>query len=290
MDRTLLPLRRPGVAGLCLGLAMLGALAAPARADDVGVTIQTTLSTAYKNTAALTPAITSQLNGGAANSDDPRVIGETLKKLRDGDVLVLAIHSNPSVFALGKTTKPWSEFWKTFGIARPPRLSVAILGGCMADHIEKDDSFKPIAPEKVGELRQIFNAETIYTPKGVIPYVLALNNTNGILTSLMSNKKLSEIDLGGKWYQSISPRWVTPIRWQKATLKELRGTDAASGAYEAGLDVAAGRRKMADTYPLYKDDPVLALEFKSGFARGREEDQQGRAAEYDRLRRQIEGR
>ena len=207
---------------------------------DVGVTLQTTKSSAYKGTAALTPAIVGKLNGGAANSDDIATIAATLRKLKNGDILVLAMHSNPRVFAVGDKVFEWSRFWSTFGIRNPPRLAAAILGGCMFEE-GNDDKILPITGAQVRALRATFNSEIIYTPRGAIQFYVALNDTHGILTSLLANKKLKDFDLGGRWNQNVSSRWLIKNRWSTTSLRNLRNVNASSRAYEAGVDAGLGR-------------------------------------------------
>lgn len=229
-----------------------------ARAEDVGVTIQTTLSTAYKGTAPLTASITGKLKGGAEDSHDVAKIAAHLRKLKDGDVLVLAIHSSQRIFAIGGKTHPWSDFWKVFGIAQPPRLSAAILGGCMVEDLDSA-KIKPITPDQVRELRGHLNAEIIYTPRGAIPFILALNNTDGILTSLLSNKKLKDIDLDGKWYQNVSTRWTIQSRWSELTLNNLRRVSGTSRAYEAGVDARLKRANPDNTAKKFDADPAYKM-------------------------------
>lgn len=234
----------------------LGALLASvgfhhARAEDVGVTIQTTRSTAYKGTAPLTASIAGKLKGGAEDSDDVAKIAAHLRKLKDGDVLVLAIHSSQRIFAIGGKVHPWADFWKVFGIAQPPRLAAAILGGCMVEDLDSA-KIKPITPAQVRELRGHLNAEIVYTPRGAIPFILALNNTDGILTSLLANKKLKDIDLDDKWYQSVSARWTIQDRWTAVSLNNLRRVNASSRAYEAGVDARLRKAKPDNKDPAYQ--------------------------------------
>jgi hypothetical protein len=207
---------------------------------DVGVTLQTTKSEAYKGTAALTPAIVGKLKGGAANSDSIETIGASLRKLKDGDILVLAMHSNPKVFAIGDKVHPWATFWSTFGIQNPPRLAAAILGGCMFEEGD-DNKIRPITGAQVRTLRAIFNAEIIYTPRGAIQFYVALNDTNGLLGSLLADKKLKDIDLQGRWNQNVSARWLIQNRWSTASLNNLRRVNQSSRAYEAGVDAGLGQ-------------------------------------------------
>jgi len=265
---------------LAIGLGvLLAGFIGGAQAEDVGVTLQTTKSTAYTGTRALTPPIVAKLKGGAANSDSYATIGETLRKLKDGDILVLAMHSNPNVFAIGKTTHPWSEFWSRFGIQNPPRLAAAILGGCMFDETD-DEKILPITDVQVRALRATFNSEIIYTPRGAIQFYVALNDSNGILTSLLADKKLKDFDLGGRWNQNVSRRWLIQDRWSTASLNNLRRVNASSRAYEAGVD-AGMNKNNADIATL---SGAPGFELGKTHATQQTRDQQ---TEYDRVRKLI---
>ncbi len=267
---------------LAIGLGLLLAgVTGGASAEDVGVTLQTTKSTAYTGTRALTPPIVAKLKGGAANSDDIATIGETLRKLKDGDILVLAMHSNPKVFAVGQRTPPWAQFWSTFGIQNPPRLAAAILGGCMFEEGD-DEKITPISAADVRKLRAVFNAEIIYTPRGAIQFYVALNDSNGILTSLLADKRLAAIDLAGRWNQNVSSRWLIQNRWSTANLNNLRRVNQSSRAYEAGVDAALGRTNPDGTS--LSGAPGYELGMTHGNANNKNDEHH---KEYEKVRKMI---
>lgn len=199
---------------------LLCAVPSASVALDTGITIQTTKSSAYKGTQPLTKAVTNQLKGTPENSDDPIAIGKALRQLRDGDILVLAVHSNPEVFGLGKKLVLWQDFWKTFNIARPPRLASVIIGGCMTFEVkEKGESrYTHVEEGDLQVIRDVFNAKTIFSPKGEIMPAIAIDDTKNLLLALFSGKKLADIDLQRKWHYVADPR----IEKRKVTLNHLR--------------------------------------------------------------------
>ena len=107
-------------------------------AKNVGITISTTLSSSYPSTNPLRQE-TVDLLDLTENSDNEAIIGDALKQLQDGDVLVLSVHSNPESFAVGqrKPIPKWSQFWETFGVNKPPGLRAVIIGGCMANKVKE---------------------------------------------------------------------------------------------------------------------------------------------------------
>lgn len=189
-------------------------------AVDVGVTLQTSRSTSYKHTQPLTKPITGKL-GASENSDDPALIGRALRQLGDGDVLVLAVHSNPEVFGLGRNVVAWSDFWNSFGIERPPRLAAVIIGGCMTDEVGegKDKRYVHVTENDLQAIRSAFNTKTLFAPGSEIMPSVAINDTNGILGSLLAGKKLADINLQKRWHYVAGPG----IDKKAVTLKELRG-------------------------------------------------------------------
>ncbi len=73
----------------------------------MGITLITTLSSSYKNTLPLSGDVVSMLSA-AKKSDKKEEIAEILQTLRNGDILVMSVHSNPSVFAIGKEAMHWA--------------------------------------------------------------------------------------------------------------------------------------------------------------------------------------
>jgi len=287
MSGTRQSLRRRGAAGLAIVLiTAFGVISSSVLADDVGVTLQTTLSDAYKGTVPLPAGTVGLLKGGAEDSNDPAKIRATLRKLRDGDVLVLATHSNPEIFAIGGRTPNWTDFWKTFGIEKPPRLAAVIIGGCMVQHIGNDEIQKITIPQ-VNGLRAIFNAEILYAPKGAIHVVTARKNTFELLTSLLADKKLNDFKLGEQWYQSVSYRWTIQNRWKTVSLNNLRRVNAASRAYEAGVAARLRKQQAGDAGKAFDQDPAMKQAFLLGYEHA-DVGPDTQRAEYDKVRKMIE--
>ncbi len=203
-------------AALCLALLV----PVCASAVDVGVTLQTSRSTSYKHTQPLTKPVTGKL-GASENSDDPAVIGRALRQLNDGDILVLAVHSNPGVFGLGKNVVEWKDFWRSFGIARPPQLASVIIGGCMSNEFGEDNDkrYVHVTEKELEHIRSIFNAKTLFAPGSEIMPPVAINDTDGILGSLLAGKKLADINLQKRWRYLAGPG----VSKNSVTLKDLRG-------------------------------------------------------------------
>ncbi len=213
--------RRRGCMTMMQGMAVMAFfLLSPLflSAADTGITIQTSLSSSYPKTKSLSREILAQLKA-QEDSDDAALIRRALGQLRDGDVLVLSVHSNPNIFGLGKMRVPWSKFWATFGIARPPRLATVVIAGCMS--VEGDDGYKHATQNDIEGLRSIFNAKTLFAPGCEINPLVAAKDTNGLLGSLFAGKKLADINLQNRWYYAADPA----IDKSSVTLKDLRGGD-----------------------------------------------------------------
>jgi hypothetical protein len=198
-------------------LVSLSSAPSISRALDTGITIQTSRSSAYAGTKPLTKPVLSQLKGTPENSDDPVAIGKALRQLRDGDILVLAVHSNPEILGVGNKKVKWPDFWKTFNIGRPPRLATVIIGGCMS--LEPDENrYVHVDEGQLQAIRSIFNAKTIFAPRGEIKPSIAIDDTKNLLIALFSGKKLSAINLQNKWHYVADPK----IDRNKVTLNNLR--------------------------------------------------------------------
>ena len=187
-------------------------------AADTGITIQTTLSTSYPKTSPLSKEVLSQLKA-QEDSDNAALIRKVLGQLRDGDVLVLSVHSNPNIFGLGKMKVPWSKFWATFGIVRPPRLASVIIAGCMS--VEGGDGYIHATQSDIERLRSIFNAKTLFAPGSEINPLIAAKDTKGLVGSLFAGKRLADIKLQDRWYYAADPA----VDKNRVTLKDLRGGD-----------------------------------------------------------------
>lgn len=260
---------------LCAMLAILVAgivgviPAGLARAGDAGVTLQTSEG-GYAGTQSLTKPITDNLKA-SVNSGQRSEIAPVLRQLKDGDVLVLAMHSNPEKFGLGSEVVEWKDFWRTFGVDKPPRLSAVIMGGCMVKYIGKDD-VEPITEAQTTALRDIFKAEAVFTPRGAVHKNVAINDTNGLLGSLLGGKKLADLNLQGRWQYSVASKWKKP----DGTLKDITLADLRRGgvteqeAYDAGVEAGKSPYDVSSGYDKYNDNEVTAKAFRRGFLKGRE--------------------
>jgi hypothetical protein len=134
-------------------------------------------------------------------------------------------------------------------------------------------TYQPITTEQVKALRGVFNAELLFVPKGTIHMLTAINDTNGLLQSMLGGKKLSEINLQGRWQHDVSPRW----KWNTITLSDLRTADRESEAYDAGARLGRmtriegsgfTRELMNQTYSKYNQEEATREAFKKGYRDG----------------------
>ena len=188
-----------------------------ASAADTGITIQTTRSGSYPKTYPLSKEVLDRVKV-RVDSDSAAVIGNALRQLRDGDVLVLSVHSNPNVFGLGATEPiSWSNFWSVFRIDKPPRLASVIIAGCMS--VETGKGFVHATQSDIERLRSIFNAKTLFAPGSEINPLIASNDTKGLVRALFTGKKLGDINLQDRWIY-VADRTIDKM---SVTLKDLRG-------------------------------------------------------------------
>jgi hypothetical protein len=214
-----------------------------ALAKNVGITISTTLSSSYPATNPLRQETVDQLDV-TENTDNEGNIGNALKQLQDGDVLVLSVHSNPEIFAVGerKPIPKWSRFWETFGINKPPELRAVIIGGCMANKV--GETYIPASKEQLDAIRASLNTNALFAPiSGINPIVAAIDTTT-LLNSILSGKKFADVDLGGKWnYVSSEEEDRDNLKWE-ANCPDISG-------YKAGeLRVANISDKDATSIPI----------------------------------------
>ena len=195
------------------------ALAQPVLAKDAGITIQTTRSSSYAGTKPLSKRILNLVKANV-NTDDKSRIRKVLSQLRDGDILVLAVHSNPSVFAIGDETVQWGRFWQYFGIEKPPKLATVIIGGCMARQYEQNGEkhYVDVTDPEAEFIRRNLNTWTLFSPKSIIHAWTAVSDAEYCLRSILPGTNLSEIDLKGKWHLVTDPK-LDP---DKISLFELR--------------------------------------------------------------------
>lgn len=191
----------------CVIFAVVLALSQTAVSKNVGITIQTTKSTSYGETAPLRAETALQLDV-IEDSDSAGKIGDALRQLKDGDILVLSVHSNPEVFGSGDNIVKWSDFWSTFGISNPPKPGVVIIGGCMLNEKKGANGVVeeiPATDKQQEAIRAILKADALFAPTSAINPIVAGIDTSTLLKSIKSGKKLSDINLGGKWNYISSP-------------------------------------------------------------------------------------
>lgn len=236
-------------------------------AKNVGITISTTLSSSYPSTNPLRQETVNLLDVNE-NSDNETKIGNALKQLQDGDVLVLSVHSNPELFAVGKI-KPipkWSQFWKTFGINKPPELRAVIIGGCMAN--KEGETYIPASEEQMQAIRAGLNTNALFAPiSGINPIVAAIDTTT-LLSSILSGKKFADIDLGGKWnYISSKEEDRDNLKWE-ADCPDISGYKAGelmvtgiSDKYATSIPIGQKRSVGGSSFYISQKDCVVTLKF-----------------------------
>lgn len=193
-------------------------------AGDVGITLITTLSSSYKNTLPLSGDVVSMLSA-AKKSDKKEEIAEVLQTLRNGDILVMSVHSNPSVFAIGKEAMHWAYFWEYFGIENPPKLAVVIIGGCMARSFEHNGEkvYVPITEPEMTFIRRRFGTQALFLPKSAINPILARQHIYGYLKHMKEGKRVASYNPGGLWHYVTAPG----VNRIGATLEDLRKSAGA---------------------------------------------------------------
>lgn len=197
-------------------------------AENVGITMHTTLSSSYSSTVSLKPEITKRLDF-SVKSDDKAEISKALKRLKDGDILVMSVHSNPSVFALGKEACHWGLFWDYFEIKNPPRLAVVIIGGCMARSYEHEGEtyYVHITDPEVNFILRNFGTKAMFLPSATINPMVAINDITGILKQMMDeDKRLAKCSPGKRWRYVTAPG----IDRIAVTLKDLRSQRQGEGS------------------------------------------------------------
>jgi hypothetical protein len=95
--------------------------------------------------------------------------GAAIKSLKDGDVLVINVHSNPNGFMDGDKFIRWKDFWEHYRPGeRPPRLSRVLICGCMV--YDPKGIEMPIAPRGVVFLGRYLNADGVFVPQKYYGY------------------------------------------------------------------------------------------------------------------------
>ncbi|MDD2754934.1 MAG: hypothetical protein PHS80_05320 [Methanothrix sp.] len=236
-------------------------------AKNVGITISTTLSSSYPSTNPLRQE-TVDLLDLTENSDNEVIIGDALKQLQDGDVLVLSVHSNPESFAVGqrKPIPKWGQFWETFGINKPPALRAVIIGGCMANKVK--ETYNPASKEQLQAIRASLNADALFAPISAINPIVAGIDTTTLLKSILDGKKFGDIDLGGKWnYISSQEEDRDNLKWEAGCpdisgykAGELRVT-AISDQEGTSIPIGQKRNVGGNSFYVSQNDCEVTLKF-----------------------------
>ena len=234
---------------ICLVLMLIFLMMSQtAIAKNVGITIQYTGTEKDINPATypLTKEITGKLDI-SENTNNVVAIGKALNELQDGDILVLAVHSNPEVFGIGKETdRNWAEFWKTFDVKNPPKLGVVVILGCM-----KGENDAPATPEQQEAIRKTFNADALFAPqKAINPLFPGLYQVNMIVDDVKNGKELSEINPGRMWNCVTAPgvnkneyTWP-PQKPQKSFVGNSGSNgrvDALTGTYRVSFELPSNK-------------------------------------------------
>jgi hypothetical protein len=236
-------------------------------AKNVGITISTTLSSSYPSTNPLRSE-TVDLLDATENSDNEAKIGEALKQLQDGDVLVLSVHSNPESFAVGqrKPIPKWSQFWETFAVTKPPELRAVIIGGCMANKV--GETYNPASEEQLQAIRASLNTDALFSPiSGINPIVAAIDSTT-LLKSILNGKKFADIDMGGKWnYISSQDEDRDNLKWE-ADCPDISGYKAGelkvtniSDKEATSISIGQKRSVGGNNFYVSQTDCAVTLKF-----------------------------
>lgn len=256
------------------------AMGMPAWTDDAGMTFQTTLSDSYRGTNSLDEVVLARRGVVQyANTDDLGKIRDILLQLRDGDVLVLAVHSNPTVVAVGKETLKWAHFWDGFGVQNPPKLAAVVIAGCMSQRDEEGGAERdvPATKEQVEAIRRSLGARALYLPRGAVHAVQGPLNALQIHASLLEGKKLADIQLGGGWQLALAPGWNPSGNFTLANLRSsfsgdwlfrgIKGQDCSIAETAEG-DLELRTEKGASGTGRYGDDGHASIVVDFPFASG----------------------
>lgn len=170
---------------VCLTTASLAVLAAfspaPGKARIVGIEIPS--ATMYR----VPPG-----HLDSPPTSDVEGIKSCLQSLGDGDVLVIGMHSNPDVFACRDEPVHWSDFWKHFGVTKPPRLAAVVFCGCMYHEDRNTGEITRISAAEMERNRASLNTEVLFAPRGAYGLV-TLPDAAQIVKSLKDGDDLATI-------------------------------------------------------------------------------------------------
>lgn len=230
---------------LCVCFCICFILKKQCLAEDVGITLNTTLSSSYSGTVSLSSEIKKRL-GTCVKSSEKAEISKALKKLNDGDILVISVHSNPSVFAIGQGSYHWGLFWKYFEIEKPPCLAMVIIGGCMARSFKYQGEiiYVDITDPEVDFILRNFGAKAMFLPSTTINPFYSNTAIDGILErAIDENRRLAKCVTNKKWRYVTAPG----INRIAVTLKDLR-IQARGQASQGNLSTPERKSLPSETH------------------------------------------
>lgn len=200
------------------------------------------------------------------------------RQLKDGDILVLSVHSNLEVFGSGDKIIKWIDFWSAFGINNPPKPGIVIIGGCMLNEkkgANGEIEEIPATDKQQEDIRAILNADALFAPTSAINPIVAGIDTSTLLKSIKSGKKLCDINLGGKWNFISSPAIDrNSYRWSP-NCPDISGL--WSGILEVkdngGSDISKGMKRLVkgDRFNITQNECDIRLKFDNNEISGKME-------------------
>ncbi len=196
-------------------------------AKDAAVTIQSRHS--YGSTFSLRSKTYEFLDkiGPIAKADDPdnRNVKESLRGLKDGDYLVLNLHSNARVFGYGgsspsseKESAPWNQFYQTFEVSDPPHLALVMVHGCIFNRNEEGEEV-PASDAQIDAIRQALNADAIISFNTTINPQMATFSFQGLAKGMANRETIASMIKTPTLRFLVAPG----IDRKSATLDSLQG-------------------------------------------------------------------
>ncbi|MBW1992067.1 MAG: hypothetical protein JRI59_08130 [Deltaproteobacteria bacterium] len=164
--------------------------------------------------------------GPVAVADDPdnRQVPAVLQGLADGDLLILNLHSNSRVFGYGgsgptgvKKTEEWGNFYRTFGLNKPPRLALVMIHGCIFDMV--GDKVVAASDAQIEAIRKSLNAVAILSFNCQINPISGSWSFQGLAKGLAEGRRIASLIKTKSLRFLVAPG----IDRNQATLDSLRG-------------------------------------------------------------------
>jgi hypothetical protein len=177
-------------------LFLLFALGCPVQAENWAlVTLQSQFS--YGSTWPLTANLADSVRGGSrqvysADDGDNRNVAPTLQRLQDGDVLVLNTHSSASLFGIDSRGVEWNLFPATFGLQPPPKLSLVIIHGCIANY-DNNKQPHPSSDAQIDAIRRALNADAILAFNNEIDPRAGRLSLQNLVRDLVADKPIASL-------------------------------------------------------------------------------------------------